>query len=119
MPADLDAYGQQGWTEFLRDVDRLGLLSTVDGHSARIYAIAYSRHRHAQKAIEADGLVIDGPQNSRRINPAVKIAEAAERCMINVLSLYGLSPSDRSRLRASDSAAALDDFEKFTKEHAV
>ena len=47
-------------------------------------------------------------------NPAVGIVERAERIMISVLSLYGLSPSDRSRMKATEET--VDEFEKFMRE---
>jgi P27 family predicted phage terminase small subunit len=113
MPDHLDDFEQHGWTTFVRDVERLGLLSIVDGHAAAIYATAYGRARHARDAIKKNGLILAGSHGGMVSNPAVTILAAAERVMISVLSLYGLSPSDRSRLKATE--AVEDEFDKFLR----
>jgi P27 family predicted phage terminase small subunit len=114
MPGYFDDFERHGWTTFIRDVERLGLLSTVDSHAAALYAVAYARGRRARDAIQAEGLLINGSHGGKVSNPCVGILERAERVMISLLSLYGLSPSDRSRLKATESVE--DEFDKFLRE---
>ncbi len=115
-PAWLDSHGLEGWRRIVAAVERLGLLSPVDADALAVYSGAYSRWRRAWESIEADGLVIEGSHGGKVPNPAVGIAERAERIMISTLGLFGLNPSDRSRLKASEQTA--DPLDEFLKENA-
>jgi P27 family predicted phage terminase small subunit len=117
-PERLDDYEREGWAAFVRDVQLLGLLSVVDGHAATVYATAYGRGRRFDDEIRERGVMVEGAHGGLIVNPAVAAKERCERIMVSVLSLYGLTPSDRSRLRAGDPAAVEDEFEKFKREHA-
>jgi P27 family predicted phage terminase small subunit len=111
-PAHFDDYEREGWITFVRDVDKLGLLSTVDGHAAGIYAMAYGGARHDRDDIKANGRYITGAHGGKVLNPAVTSLNQNIRSMLSVLSSYGLTPSDRSRLRATDRGEVdpLDEF---------
>jgi P27 family predicted phage terminase small subunit len=115
-PIDLEGYELEGWARFIEDVERLGLLSPVDRHNAFNFAVAYGRAREARDTIKEHGLLIDGAHGGMASNPAVGILERAERAMLSILSLYGLSPSDRSRLRATEQTEE-DPLDKFLREN--
>src|SRR4051812_285436 len=76
-PGWLDDFGKEGWDRAVAAVERLNLLSVVDGDALTVYAAAYSRWRHALGSIEADGLTLEGAHGGRVVNPAVGIAERA------------------------------------------
>jgi P27 family predicted phage terminase small subunit len=115
-PDHLDEFGREGWSRISAAVARLGLSSPVDADSMRIYAEAYSRGRRAWDDMDKRGLTIE-TSRGETTNPAVGIAERAERTQLSVLSLFGLNPSDRGRLRATDGPAE-DEFERFKRENA-
>jgi P27 family predicted phage terminase small subunit len=78
-----------------------------------VYVTAYSRWRAASE--EAQGKTTVLTARGVTTNPAIGVAERAERTMLSVLSLFGLNPSDRGRLRASDQGE-LDEFDQWNRE---
>ncbi len=81
-----------------------------------VYAGAYGRWRLAMENIREKGLTVETARGETT-NPAVGVMATAERTMVSVLGLFGLNPSDRGRLRATEGPAE-DEFEKFKREHA-
>ena len=115
-PCTLTPYELEGWTLFLEDVQRLRLLNPTDRHNAYLYAGAWGRARAARDEINARGLLIDSPHGTKP-NPAINILAVAERFMASTLATYGLNPSDRSKLRATEQPAA-DRLEEIDREFA-
>jgi P27 family predicted phage terminase small subunit len=109
-PDWLDAYGVEDFRRMADAVAKLGLLSQVDASALTIHAVAYSRWRRAGDEIAKD-LTLEGAHGGTACHPAVGIQERAERCMLSVEASFGLNPSDRSRLRATEQQA--DDFDDF------
>jgi P27 family predicted phage terminase small subunit len=112
-PDHLDEFGKIGWQRIATAANRLGLASPVDADSMSVYAEAYSRWRHASKEAQGKPTVLTA--RGVTTNPAIGVAERAERTMLSVLSLFGLNPSDRGRLRATDQAEE-DQFDRFMRE---
>jgi P27 family predicted phage terminase small subunit len=115
-PEWLDAFGVEGFNRLAAAAGRLGLASPVDADQIAIFAVAYSRWRNATAAVEADGLMIEGAHGGKIASPAVGIAERAEKTMSAVLATFGLNPSDRSRLKATEQSE--DEFDRFIRETA-
>jgi P27 family predicted phage terminase small subunit len=112
-PSYLDAYGLEGWNQISAAATRLGLSSPVDSDTMAVYAEAFSRWRHASN--EARGKTTVLTSRGITTNPAIGVAERSERVMVTILSLFGLNPSDRGRLRASEKDA-VDPFDQFIRE---
>jgi P27 family predicted phage terminase small subunit len=116
-PPGLDADEQAGWDTFTAAVERLGLLSPVDASNAEIFARAYGVAAKLGADIRARGVTVEGSHGGMVVNPSIDARAKQQRLMISILSLYGLSPSDRSRLRATDQAE-VDPLDAFKKEFA-
>jgi P27 family predicted phage terminase small subunit len=112
-PGYLDSYGIEGWNQISAAAVRLSLASPVDADTMAVYAEAFIRWRHACN--EARGKTTVLTSRGITTNPAIGVAERAERIMVTILSLFGLNPSDRGRLRANDQAE-VDPLEKFLRE---
>ena len=97
-----DDYEREGWSSFVRDVDKLGLLSTVDGHAAGIFAMAYGGGRGTiattSRPVAGTSRVLDG---GKVLNPAVTSLNQNVRTMLSILSSYGF----RRRPIARDAGA--------------
>ncbi len=113
-PSYLDEFGKEGWLRISSAAARLGISSPVDADAMAVYATAYSRWRWAQEALKGGKLTILTARGETT-NPAAGLAERSERTMLSVLSLFGLNPSDRGRLRASDQGE-IDEFEAWNRE---
>ena len=107
------------WDRIVARIEPLGILTEADGPALAIYCTAYSRWVRARQLIEAKGLVVDTtdkPRGCLKTNPAVAIAEAAEVAMGRILASFGLTPADRSKVKAHRAAGGkgpADPLEKF------
>jgi P27 family predicted phage terminase small subunit len=109
-PDWLDNFGREDFARMVADVARLGLLSSVDQSALVIHATAYSRWRKAGDEIKA-ALTVEGAHGGLACHPGVGIQERAERTMLSIEASFGLNPSDRGRLKATEAAG--DDFDAF------
>jgi P27 family predicted phage terminase small subunit len=100
-PDFLDDYGRDDFARMVADIERLGLLSAVDQSALVIHATAYSRWRRAGDEMKKD-LTLEGAHGGLAYHPGVGIQERAERTMLAVEATFGLNPSDRSRLSATE-----------------
>jgi P27 family predicted phage terminase small subunit len=112
-PEWLDDYGREGFALICESVAKLGLLSSADIGALSKYAVAYARWRRAGDQIK-DAQTLEGAHGGLACHPAVGIQERAERTMLAIESSFGLSPSDRSRLRATEET--IDEFEQWQRE---
>lgn len=116
LPGHLDAVAAAEWERVVPRLEASGVLTRADGPALAIYCAAYSRWIAARQLIEQMGLVIDTtdkPKGCIKANPAVAIAEAAEATMARVLGSFGLTPADRSRVRAARPESAESPLAKF------
>jgi P27 family predicted phage terminase small subunit len=109
-PEWLDDYGKEDFARMCANVARLGLLSTVDVGALTLHAVVASRHRRAGDEIKA-ALTVDGAHGGTACHPGVGIQERAERIMLSIEASFGLNPSDRGRLKATEATG--DDFDQF------
>jgi P27 family predicted phage terminase small subunit len=109
-PDWLDDYGKEDFARMCANVAKLGLLSSVDVGALTLHAVAYSRWRTAGDEIKA-ALTVEGAHGGLACHPGVGIQERAERTMLSIEASFGLNPSDRGRLKATEAAG--DDFDEF------
>jgi P27 family predicted phage terminase small subunit len=113
-PSHLDEYGGEGFRQIATATNQLGLASPVDRDAMAVYAGAYRRWRHAMDDVAKTGQIIKGSHGGRVANPSIGIAERAERVMVGILATFGLTPSDRSRLKAQEQTD--DPLDRFLRE---
>lgn len=106
-PFPLDAGGRRTWRLLAPALERLGVLTEVDGHLFGAFCAAMSRYVGAQRRLRA--LLKQEPPAAAG---AVRVAEiSVEKSETSVRLLggeFGLSPASRSRI---DLPAAKDDDE--------
>ncbi len=78
------------------------LLTVQDGPAIRIYCEAHARYLEATRALAKYGLVfVAGKTKYPAQSPYLAIANHAVKQMQSFFSEFGLTPSSRSRVRAS------------------
>jgi P27 family predicted phage terminase small subunit len=112
-PSWLDGVGLTEWERVSPMLERLGLLTEIDGQALATYCQTYARWREAEDKIKEFGMVIKGRGGYPIISPFVAVANRAMNQMKAFLIEFGMTPSARSRVSKPDDAAADDPFAEF------
>jgi P27 family predicted phage terminase small subunit len=108
MPADLSLVAQAEWKSIVPELQRIGVLSTLDGKALAAYCHCYARWFEAERDITRLGLILEEPVTDSegeeigsryKRNPAVSISNEALKLMRAYLVEFGMTPSSRSRMK--------------------
>ncbi len=99
-PIRLSARARAHWERLVPMLLNLKVLTIVDGDALAAYCTVLERWELATVAI-AKGIIITDDRGNDRPNPAVRIQSDALRHMATFESVFGLTPSARSRLGGS------------------
>ena len=106
--------------DFERLVSRVAridkLLSPVDIGLYEKHACSYGRWRRARDEV-AKGLTRPGAHGGEVTKAEVGIMQREDKFMLSIEQELGLTPSSRSRLKASEGGGE-DEFDRLMKEHA-
>lgn len=100
------------WGRVSSELYRLGLLTGIDRAVLAAYCQAYGRWAQAEKALnkmaEGDdltgGLLVKTTNGNAIQNPLVGIANKAAADMVRYAAEFGMTPSARTRVKASEDA---------------
>ena len=123
LPPGLTDVAQAEWDRMVPELEAIGVLSTIDGSALAAYCQAYSRWLQAEAEIDAHGITLVTKHETEKglvdgdikKNPAVTVANDAMKLMRAFLSEFGMTPSSRSRIKASLSNQPVDEFEEFLR----
>jgi len=112
-PSFLDGYACDEWHRVARELFHLKLLAKVDVQSLAAYCQSYSRWRTAEETLAdvarrdplTHGLLCKGGDAQPVQNPLIRIADRAMQQMVRYAAEFGLTPSARARIAASNAAA--------------
>lgn len=96
-PGHLDQFAKAEWKRIAPILDRLGLLTIVDGAALAAYCQTYSRWAKAEREIKKHGIVMETENGTVR-RPEVSIAREALHQMRAFAMEFGLTPASRSRV---------------------
>src|ERR1019366_3753362 len=110
MPWYLTPEAKEEWERILPLLAKVpGLLSRIDGTALGSYCMAFARWIEAEEEISQHGVLVKEPCFDRqgnlvgdrlRKNPACTAAMASQKEMRALLALFGMDPSNRSRIQA-------------------
>lgn len=112
-PDWLHPYGVEKWGVLGPDLARMGLLTTADGDTFAAYCSAWAEFRIATETLAKEGRTCFGGSGGLKPHPAVAMQRSAWQTIRAYSALFGLSPSDRSRIKVppkGDEADELDGF---------
>lgn len=118
-PSWLDSVAKAKWKNVAPELERIGVLTKIDGAALAAYCKNYSRWVAAEKVLTKLGTTYESETATGKIirpRPDLKIAEEAMRQMRAFATEFGLTPSSRSRLKgtAGQIATSNDDDQFFT-----
>lgn len=110
-PSWLAEEAKRKWKKLVPELDRLGLLTVIDGDCLAAYCQAWAEFRWATEALQKDRLVTRGTGASAP-HPAVAMQRTAWRAIKDFSALFGLDPSTRTKIHAPG-VEPEDEFEQF------
>jgi P27 family predicted phage terminase small subunit len=111
-PAFLKREALEEWRRLAPELERLGLLTIVDGAALAAYCQAYQRWIQAERKVNREGLVLDAKSRYAQAHPAMAIAQRSMQIMRAFMAEFGLTPASRSRLSIEKPPEA-DPFEDY------
>lgn len=121
-PPWITGEARKEWERVAPELEKLGLLTVVDGASLAAYCVAYGRMVTAERAIKEHFkkhkkltytyVNKAGAENEITI-PEIAIARDAAKQVKDFAAQFGLTPSARSRFTVPSDADRKDDFEEF------
>jgi P27 family predicted phage terminase small subunit len=121
-PKFLTKDARRYWTFYVAEIERLGILTVVDGDALASFCQCLALRDRAVADIEKYGAVLEEPVVIKgqvvgfvlKKNPACNIAKEMMQQARAFGSLFGLSPSDRSRIKVEtpDDNDPLKEFER-------
>ncbi len=113
-PDFLDEAAKAKWQSLVPELDRLGLLTVVDGDTLAAYCQAWAEFEAATKLLQSEGRTCAGGSGGLKQHPAVSMQRTAWKALREFGSLLGLDPSSRCRLETAPppdaEVTAIDDF---------
>lgn len=98
-PDWLDLIGKREWRRIVPELDRLGLLTTVDMAALASYCTLYSTIVQCERVIQAEGFTaLVGEKGYLQQRPEVAIRQKAILAIKAFCAEFGLTPSSRGRM---------------------
>ena len=97
-PSWLSDVARKEWRRVVPELERLGLLTCVDGAALEGYCQAYGRWVEAEQFMSAHGTIFKTPSGYIQQVPQVAIAQKYLAIVKGFYSEFGLTPSSRSRM---------------------
>lgn len=87
------------WRQLGKLMLNAGLLTMADLHALAMFCAVAARWIEAEKKLAASGLILESKEGGLYQNPYLSVANRAWEQMRKMLSEFGLTPAERSRLR--------------------
>ena len=97
-PHWLDAEAKRMWAALLPELQRLGLMTVLDGNALAAYCQAYAEFKLATETLKREGRVFETGNGYKVAHPAVAQQTRAFQTMERFGNHFGLSPSSRASL---------------------
>jgi len=111
-PPHLDGEAKKEWDRIVKDLDELGMISSLDRAGLTIYCTAWARLVSTAKTLAEERPIISAPSGRLEKNPNFSIFDAAVKHLQGAMAEFGLSPSARTRIHI-DKASTDEDEARF------
>lgn len=112
MPPDMRPAAQACWNTVIEECRFSGVLARVDGKALRLLSDSWALYLEAEDAIREHGIVVSEPTahggTHVKANPAVAVRAKAWKEVQTVLAKFGLTPADRTGLKAGANVGSED-----------
>ena len=103
IPSYIGPYGRLFWMQIGPKLQENGHLTPLTKPAFEVLCNSYNHLMEANEEIRKHGLFIEKPRGGRKVNPAVKIMQAAQGQVIQLMAEFFITP------------AAIAHFEAFTE----
>lgn len=110
-PTWLIKEAKREWKRLVPELEKLGLLTVIDGTAMAAYCQAYARWREAEEFMTKHGTVMKTPSGYMQQVPHVSIANMAMKNMRAFCTEFGLTPASRTRIDVKPLDAQVDPME--------
>ena len=100
-PRHLSPEAKTEWRRMVRELEPLGLLTSLDRAALAAYCQAWARWAEAEEALRRHGMLVKSPSGYPMVSPYLSVANKALNQVRLLLGEFGLSPSSRSRVTAA------------------
>jgi P27 family predicted phage terminase small subunit len=114
-PIWLSPFAQEEWHRTAPELERLGLLTQVDGAAFEAYCQSYANWKEATLLLRQEGLTFETPNGYVQQRPEVAIANNAAKLMRGYIHEFGLSPSARANMNVEQGRDVDDGSDFFSK----
>jgi P27 family predicted phage terminase small subunit len=97
------------WRRVVAELEAMNLAFPADADALRCYCEAVVTHAKASRVLARTGILVKGIHGNMVRNPALQIQRDSAQTIRAFAQEFGLTPSARSTIRASDGAAVPDD----------
>jgi P27 family predicted phage terminase small subunit len=118
-PEYLDERARAKFVEVSELLARYGLMTALDGGSIARYAVIWCRWIDAEGEVKRRGSVVKTAGGNVIQNPFLAIANKALLQLAQIETEFGMTPSSRTRIRASAPFQPTDEFEDFLRGGSV
>lgn len=87
------------WNRIVPQLERLGLLTSVDRAALAGYCQAWARYRQAEEMLDAEGFASTNANGNVLQHPAVSISRNMLQQVRAFAAEFGLTPSSRGRIQ--------------------
>ena len=105
-PSWLLPEAKKEWKRLASSLEAMGVLTMADLTAFAGYCQAYARWKEAEEFITQHGTIVKTPSGYWQQVPQVSIAQTYLKIMNKFAEQFGLTPSSRSRIIASDGGPA-------------
>lgn len=96
------------WRRVVAELDAMALAYPADQDALRCYCEAVVSHRRASEVLKNSGVLVKGIHGNLVRNPALQIQRDAAQTVRAFAQEFGLTPSARSSIKATDAAGGTD-----------
>lgn len=97
------------WRRVVGELEAMNLAFPSDADALRCYCEAVVSHRRASEVLKVSGVLVKGIHGNLVRNPALQIQRDAAATVRAFAQEFGLTPSARSSIRATDASGGVDD----------
>ena len=108
MSKGLSPIARKEWRRIVPLLQKLGVLSVVDGPALAAYCESFSLWRQAMDDVRASGIMIEvqvatrmGSVTVQKKNPAVSVAQTEAKTLKSFLESFGCTPAARMKVQAN------------------
>jgi P27 family predicted phage terminase small subunit len=100
-PSWLLPEAKREWRRLAPELERLGLLTTLDRATFACYCESWAWVRRCEAIIAQEGQVVAGHRGIMKKHPLLSALNAATDSMLTVAREFGLTPQARTRIQVS------------------